>query len=56
MDAPTIVVRPGEGRSVWLGGMGGVQGLRGGHRTGVRGPHGPRRAAWLPSLPDLCGI
>ena len=22
MDIPTIVVKPGEGRSVWLGGMG----------------------------------
>ena len=22
MNAPTAVVRPGEGRSVWLGGMG----------------------------------
>jgi hypothetical protein len=22
MDVPTIVVKPGEGRSVWLGGMG----------------------------------
>ncbi len=22
MDAPTLVVKPGEGRSVWLGGMG----------------------------------
>jgi hypothetical protein len=35
MEVQKLVVEPGEGRSVWLGGMG-VQGLWNGNPRGVR--------------------
>ena len=44
MDVPKIVVKPGEGRSVWLGGMGVVvQVLGDGHWRSLRGRGTPDR-------------
>jgi len=51
MDKPAVVVEPGRGRSVWLGGMGVVFKISGADTGGafavVEHPIEPGRACWV---------